>query len=300
MLAFALGLTLTALSPGRAAADRCLGGTGTQAGPVPSVLTTAVPALMAPRWSGVRYPRFQSKLLGDIDPVYVNGATLWGAFDGRAYWVVPARRCTGDADVVCVLATAGEAVQAATCATPDDVRRGVAVAASIRGERFAIGLAPRGTGRVAFTFDDGGAVVYADRGVFAGSLDVPSRHDGPVRAVDYQPGPQRHYVAPLAVVDQTGRARRSAAFARALQRRGVLAEGVDDRVVDLGAVVAGTRKHTAVLYGAGAKRAARAIAKALHAGAPKAMTGGPKTLLGPVTDVAVLLGRDHARGRTGL
>ena len=141
--------------------------------------------------------------------------------------------------------------------------------------------------------------MYADRGVFAGSLDVPSRHDGPVRSVDYQPGPQRHYVAPLAVVDQTGRARRSAAFARALQRRGGL-NGVDARVVDLGAVVAGTRKHTAVLYSSGSKGTARAVAKALHSGAPRPMTGDPKTSLGSITDVAVLLGRDHARGATGL
>jgi LytR cell envelope-related transcriptional attenuator len=238
--------------------------------------------------------RFRSRLLRDIDPVYVNGATLWAAFDGRAYyWVVPGRRCTGDTDVVCVLATSGPDVQGAACGTPEEARRGVAVAASVRGERFALGLAPPGTGRVAFGFDDGGAVVYADRGVFAGSLDVPTAHSGPVRSVQYQPGPAQHYVAPMAVVDQTGRRGRSATFARALQRRGGL-EGTDRRVVDIGAVVAGPRRHTVVLYAEGAKRQASRAAKALHAGRPRRMTGGLRTLLGPVTDVAVLLGRDHA------
>jgi len=176
--------------------------------------------LKAPRWSQTRYPRFQSGLLRDIDPVYVNGARRWAAFDGRADWVVPARRCTGNADVVCVLATSGPTVQAAACGTPDDARRGLAVATSIRGERVALGLAPPGTGRVTFGFDDGGAVVFADRGVFAGSLDVPAPHEGPVRPVSYQPGRGQHYVAPMAVVDQTGRRGRSGAFARAPGARG--------------------------------------------------------------------------------
>jgi hypothetical protein len=299
MAACGLGLLLAALTPGRAAADRCAGATGTQGGPVPAALTAAVPALKAARWSQARYPRFQSGLLRDIDPVYVNGARLWAAFDGRAYWVAPARRCTGNADVVCVLATSGAAVQAAACGTPDDARRGLAVATTIGRERVAVGLAPPGTGRVTFGFDDGGAVVFADRGVFAGSLDVPSRHEGPVRSVDYQPGRGQHYVAPMAVVDQTGRSGRSGTFARALQRRGGL-EGTDPRVVDLGSVISGSRKHTTVLYQPGAKRLARSVARALHAGPARPMSGGPRTLLGSVTDVAVLLGRDRARGPTRL
>jgi hypothetical protein len=69
-------------------------------------------------------------------------------------------------------------------------------------------------------------------------------------------------------------------------------EGVDTRVVDLGAVIAGVRAHTLVLYQAGSRRYAQGVARALHAGPAHAMSGGPATFLGQVTQVAVLLGRD--------
>jgi hypothetical protein len=48
MLASALGLALAVVTPGRAAADRCLGATGTQSSPVSAALTAAVPVLPVP------------------------------------------------------------------------------------------------------------------------------------------------------------------------------------------------------------------------------------------------------------
>jgi hypothetical protein len=64
----ALGLPLAARSPGRAAAEHCVGGTGTQTGPVPVAFTAAVPVLKAPRWPQMRYAR-PSKAARTVAPL---------------------------------------------------------------------------------------------------------------------------------------------------------------------------------------------------------------------------------------
>lgn len=279
----AAGTVLACGSGSSAAADGCAA-LRAGAGSGPAALRAAFPVLARPTDGRLRLPRALRAVPG-TRVVYPAGARLWAAFEGHAYWVIPARDCDG-APVACIQASAGHRRGAVHC-TRD--RRGSS-AMSTRGSRHVVGFSPNAGGTAQLTYAGGGRFAQVHEGVFASVLPGPLDDD-----VAFEGGPDRgQRSGPIVIIDQSGRPGGSARATERLQAAFPYSLTYQDRrVIDLGRALAGLRRRTTVLHVGDVKAAAGDVADILGAGAPKAMTPQQHRTFGFTALIVVLVGRDY-------
>lgn len=282
VVAIAAGALLASGSASSAAADRCPSPRA-GAGSGPAALRQAFPALARRSDGRLRLPRALRAVPG-TRVVYPAGARLWSAFEGRAYWVIPARDCAS-APVACIQASAGHRRTAVHCARD---RRG-GFAPSTRGRPQLVGFSPHAGGTAHVTDTGGGRFAQVHEGVFA---TTPA---GPLDDVVFEDGPDRGQLnGPIAIIDQSGRRGGSAGAAKRLQAAFPDSLTYEDRkVIDLGQALNARRRRTTVLHVGDLKTAAADVAHILRAGQPTAMTARQHRTFGYTALIVVLLGRDY-------
>lgn len=281
-VAIAAGMLLACGSAASATAESC-GVPRLGEGSGPATLRAAFPALARPTDGRLRLPG-PLRAVPRTQIVYPGGARLWSAFDGHAYWVIPARDCAG-APIACIQASAGHRRRAVHCARE---RRGSFALAPL-GRRQLVGFSPNAGGTAQVTHGGGGRSVPVHEGVFATLLA------GPLDEVAFEAGADRgQRSGPIAIIDQSGRRGGSARATKRLQASFPDSlTSTDRRVVDLGRALTSRRRRTTVLHVGDVKTAAGDVADILGAGPPSAMTPQQHRTFGFTALIVVLLGRDH-------
>jgi len=205
VVAIAAGALLASGSASSAGGDGCPAPRA-GAGSGPAALREAFPALARPSDGRLSLPRALRAVPG-TRVLYPAGARLWSGFEGRAYWVIPARDCAG-APVACIQASAGHRRTAVHCARD---RHG-SVALSTRSSRQIVGFSPHAVGTAHVTHTGGGRFAQVHEGVFATTLA------GPLDDVVFDDGPDRgQRNGPIAIIDQSGPRGGSARATKRLQ-----------------------------------------------------------------------------------
>jgi hypothetical protein len=287
-------------------ADVCTGGAPYQgSGSPPASLLAAAPILTSPRWSKETLPQWsETQASGEwgneLAYAWYQHSVLWDATSTAAWWVIPGQSCGLAPDGQpydpqgCVLVYAQLALESFDCldaqalqsaSPPRIVRRA--------GQLLVSGFVAPGMGSVEVSFQNGSATFPAVGGVYGGSV---SAGVGALRQATSLPAVMARPLAAVALVDQTGLYSSSAGPLASTPRLKRVAAQLHARVRSVSATILGTavtghRAHDEVLYGAGARRLATRVARALHAPSPTALSGGALSMFGAVARVTVLVGR---------
>jgi hypothetical protein len=304
LMAAALALAL-ARAPA-ASADVCTGGAPYQgSGSPPASLLAAAPILRSARWSKETLPQwFETRASGEwgneLAYAWYQHSVLWDATSTAAWWVIPGQSCGPAPDGQpydpqdCVLVYAQLALASFDCldvqalqgaSPPKTVRRG--------GQLLVSGFVAPGTGSVEVSFQNGSATFPALGGVYGGSVSADL---GAIRQATSLPAIRARPLAAVVLVDQTGLYSSSAGPLASTPRLRRVAARLHARLRSVSATILGTavrghRAHDEVLYGAGGRRLATRVARALHAPSPTALRGGALSMFGTVARVTVLVGR---------
>jgi len=302
LVALALGLSRAPV----ASADVCTGGAPEQGSGLPTVsLLAAVPFLKSPRWSKETLPQWSeteasSEWGNQLAYAWYGDTVLWDATSTAAWWVIPGQSCglAPDGQLYdpqdCVLVYAQLAMVSFDCLDsqklqgsnqPKTVKHG--------GQLLVSGFAPPGTGSVQVSFQNGSATFPVVGGVYGGSVSASLGTAGQATnlpAVVPRPLPT------VVLVDQTGLYSSSQGPLASTPRLKSVAARLHARLPSVSATILGTavtghRAHDDVLYGSGARTLATQAARALHAPAPTALSGGALSMFGSVAHVVVLVGR---------
>jgi len=315
LLAAALALLiLVVVRTPTASADVCTGGAPYEPSGSASALlgVGAVPFLHSPRWSKEVLPQWSetsaSGAWGDqLADAWYPDATLWGATNTAAWWVIPGLACAAtdlpeDAyeqegnsyePQVCVLIYAQLALAGFDCLDPRELSRPSLPVSVKRGAQSLVaGFAPPASGSVEVRFQNGSATFAVAGGVYGGA--VSSRFGTALSATDLTAVATRTPTA-VVLVDQTGLYSSSQGPLASTPRLKRVAAAIHARIPSvaplmLGTAVTGHRPHDEVLYGPGARALASRVARVLHVGAPGALGGGALQMFRSVARVVVLVG----------
>lgn len=295
-----------------ASADVCTGGAPYQATGSAARIASAVPFLLAPRWSAEALPQWAetsaSLAWGDtLAYAWYQDAALWGATSQAAWWVLPGLGCgvgTSHEAVIhegvpyppeiCIVLYARLAFAGYDCSEPGALASAAAPVALRRGGLLLLaGFAPPADGSVRVAFAHGEATFPAAGGVYAGT--APAGYGAVLAASPLTPVAAR-VPAPVVIVDQTGLFSSSEGPLASTPRLDSLASQIHARLRTveasvLGTAVHGRRAHDEVLYAPGSRPLAANVARAIHAAAPVALAGAALRTFGAVARVVVLAGR---------
>lgn len=315
MLAIALALLLlAAVRTPAASADVCTGGAPYESAGSPSALlgVGAVPFLHSPRWSKEVLPQWSetsaSGAWGDqLAYAWYSDATLWGATSTAAWWVIPGLACSAtdlpeDAyeqegnryePQACVLIYSQLALSGFDCLDPRELARPSLPVSVRRGSQSLVaGFAPPTGGSVEVGFQHGSATFAADGGVYAGAV---SSHLGKALSATEETVLATRTPTAVVLVDQTGLYSSSQGPLASTPRLKRVAAAIHARIPSaapliLGTAVTGHRPHDQVLYGPGSRALGSRVARALHAAAPGALSGGALEMFRSAARVVVLVG----------
>jgi hypothetical protein len=289
-----------------ASAEVCTGGAPEQGlGSPPSSLLAATPFLKSPRWSKETLPQWsETRASGEwgnqLAYAWYGDAVLWDATSTAAWWVIPGQSCglAPDGQLYdpqdCVLVYAQLALESFDCLDPQKLQ-GANPPRTVKwdGQLLVSGFAPPGTGSVQVSFQNGSATFPAVGGVYGGSVSASLGTAGQAANL---PAVVPRVLASVVLVDQTGLYSSSRGPLASTPRLKRVAARLRAHLPSVSATILGTavtghRAHDDVLYGPGARTLATQAARALHATAPTALSGGALSMFGSIARVVVLVGR---------
>ncbi len=143
------------------------------------------------------------------------------------------------------------------------------------------------------SFQNGSATFPAVGGVYGGSVSASLGTAGQATNL---PAVVPRPLATVVLVDETGLYSSSQGPLASTPRLKSVAARLHAHLPSVSATILGTavtghRAHDDVLYGSGARTLAARVARALHAPAPTALSGGALSMFGFVARVVVLVGR---------
>jgi hypothetical protein len=266
-----------------------------------------VPFLTSTRWSKESLPQWYDnetsvQWADQLAYAWYQRSALWGATSTASWWVIPGQSCglAPDGQIYdpqdCVMVAAQLALVSFDCLDAQALAGTNPPMTVVHGGQLLVsGFAPPGTGSVEVGFQNGNATFAAVGGVYGGSVSASL---GSVRQATDLPAVVTRPLAAVVLVDQTGLFSPSEGPLASTRRLKSVGATVHARLPSVSATILGTavvghRAHDEVLYRPGARASALRVARALHAAAPSALSGGALLMFGSVASVVVLVGRSN-------